>query len=85
MNKLLNWFKPKRERTLADFDNLTISDIDNLLQSRLPNIEAINQEVVSKTCKDCGGELIIVSPQIIMSNMILHECINCHNRCYKEN
>jgi len=83
MNKLFNWIKPRRERTLADLDKLSMSDIDKLLQSRLPNIDAINREVTNKICKDCGGELVIVSPQVIMSNMILHECINCHSRCYK--
>ena len=85
MNKFFNWLRFKRERTLADIDSLQMSDIDKLLQIRLPNIDAINQEAINKVCKDCGRELVIVSPQIIMSSMVLHECTNCHSRCCKEN
>jgi len=83
MNKLFSFFKAKRLRTLRDVDNLTMAEIDKLLETRLPNIDKINEQQTLKSCQKCDGQLEKFMPETRLDEMMLFECVNCHERCYK--
>jgi hypothetical protein len=74
-------FKPRRLRTLAEVDSMSLEDASKLFEdSPLPNIDNLLLPVT--TCKLCQGELVVVVPELRMGELILKECSACRERFY---
>lgn len=74
-------FGIKRKTTLADMDEKTLGDI---FQEIAPLTKIDKSSEKENNCNKCGSRLIVVQPYIWMNNMVLCECENCKERCYRK-
>lgn len=69
----------RRERTLSDFDNLTLSKIDGEIFENY-SFENIDVKPVCPNCR--SDNLAEIYPKKIMEEKTLHVCLDCQERCY---
>jgi len=70
-----------RKTTLADMDEKILEDI---FQEETPLTEIDRTSEKESNCDKCGSKLIVVNPHLWMDGMILCECENCKERCYRK-
>lgn len=69
----------KKERTLGDFDNLSLSKIDGELIENY-RFKSVDVKPLCPTCR--SDNLTEVFPRVEMNGMVLHTCLDCQERCY---
>ena len=70
-----------RKSTLADMDEKSLKDI---FQEESPLVEMDTSSEKENSCDKCGFLLVVVQPHLWMDGMILCECENCKERCYRK-
>lgn len=70
-----------RKTTLADMDEKKLEEI---FQEETPLVEIDKSSEKENNCYKCGSRLIVVHPYKWMNEMILCECENCKERCYRK-
>lgn len=70
-----------RKTTLADMDEKKLEEIS---QEETPLVEIDKSSEKENNCDKCGSRLIVVNPHLWMEGMILCECENCKERCYRK-
>ena len=75
--KLVVYIKTTRE----NIDKKTLKDIFQE-ETVLTEIDKTSEK--ENNCDKCGSRLIVVHPYKWMNEMILCECENCKERCYRK-
>ena len=70
-----------RKATLAGRDEKKVEEIS---QEEIAFIEIEKSSEKQNNCDKCGSSLIVVHPYKWMNEMILCECENCKERCYRK-
>ncbi len=70
-----------RKTTLADMDEKRLEEI---FQEETSLTEIDKSSEKENNCDKCGFRLIVVHPYKWMGEMILCECENCKERCYRK-
>jgi hypothetical protein len=79
-----DYIMPHERKTLFDQDGLKIGNIPEyvlLITGEIVGDYCIKKE--NPQCKKCFGTLKMVIPAVLLDNLFLFECQDCHERKYE--